>query len=616
MMAALSSHLSGENALAVAATTTDGGYDPKTDELSKLAFIVILAIDEMAWDDPILLNHARGAATRLAGERVFHFFACTPGLSPDAIHARARSGNRLASLLVDSMHLRNDATPDATALDVARAIHSRNDAIDVAHYRTLVRHVGHHVRSGITVVQFLSVPLVLATAVLYRVSSVGWRDTHLPAGASAIIAAVASAAAVHFAMLPVFLWLGGDQASRWKRQSTDFAPRSTAHLVACVLFITTAHATGQPHWTWFGLALGLLMEVSRRRATRLTRPGSVAAAFQNLERDRKGAINRAHRLLDELPSLDAIPLCAALPRHTVFVSYSRASRWSSESAQKFAANFARTDIRVFLDQLSIQPGDSWRQTLNREIETADIFVLFLDDFGMSREWVASEIMAALDGRSAIGRPAIFVAIDPMTRLPVDGVAELFAPLIDPQRVPRFGRPTVMRIDSDADINMLALTVRRVHPIQLLPGSASALIFMLSIPVLAVAVTAACVLGIPAMILGPMMANGKLSWAAAAAANGLDAPIIIALAFIEGVAIHLCVASRFKMAIKDRKTLAVVQSIPAIGIFWTICAIAKYCHPIALAWSGVLIGFGWLAGASFISGVGLGKPSTVLESAAE
>lgn len=82
---------------------------------------------------------------------------------------------------------------------------------------------------------------------------------------------------------------------------------------------------------------------------------------------------------------------------TAFASYAKADRHTVLSRIRSLQIF--TDIDVFVDCLSIRPGDQWERELEREIEERDIFWLFWSRNAMRSRWVNWEWKTALSLKS-------------------------------------------------------------------------------------------------------------------------------------------------------------------------------------------------------------------------
>jgi hypothetical protein len=85
---------------------------------------------------------------------------------------------------------------------------------------------------------------------------------------------------------------------------------------------------------------------------------------------------------------------------TAFASYAREDRRDVLSRVRSLQIFA--DVDVFLDCLSIRPGEEWRPALEREIRTRDVFWLFWSRHAQRSSWVEWEWRQALASKSLGG----------------------------------------------------------------------------------------------------------------------------------------------------------------------------------------------------------------------
>ncbi|MCE8429068.1 MAG: toll/interleukin-1 receptor domain-containing protein [Candidatus Methanoperedens sp.] len=89
------------------------------------------------------------------------------------------------------------------------------------------------------------------------------------------------------------------------------------------------------------------------------------------------------------------------PAHTAFASY--ASQDRLRVLDRVAAVRISAGFDIFMDCLSIHPGEEWKKRLESEIENRDLFLLFWSVNAKNSEWVAWEWKTALvrKGESAI-----------------------------------------------------------------------------------------------------------------------------------------------------------------------------------------------------------------------
>jgi TIR domain len=76
----------------------------------------------------------------------------------------------------------------------------------------------------------------------------------------------------------------------------------------------------------------------------------------------------------------------------VFISYSRLD--ASETAKAIHNYLTEIGHQGFIDTSDIRGGDEWRNTIQNEISTCDIFVLIVTRSSLRREEVKSEVELA------------------------------------------------------------------------------------------------------------------------------------------------------------------------------------------------------------------------------
>lgn len=85
---------------------------------------------------------------------------------------------------------------------------------------------------------------------------------------------------------------------------------------------------------------------------------------------------------------------------SAFASYAKKDR--KEVLGRVRSLEIFTDIDVFLDCLSIRPGEQWKESLKNEIQKRDIFWLFWSRNAIASEWVEWEWRTALKSKSITG----------------------------------------------------------------------------------------------------------------------------------------------------------------------------------------------------------------------
>ena len=119
------------------------------------------------------------------------------------------------------------------------------------------------------------------------------------------------------------------------------------------------------------------------------------------------------------------------PARRAFASYASSDRL--RVLDRVAAVRIAADLDIFLDCLSMNPGDHWKDELRKEIEACDLFLLFWSSHAKASSWVRWEWQTALDEKG----------LDAIQLHPLDLVDE--APPPEPLKALHFG-----------DVYMLAL----------------------------------------------------------------------------------------------------------------------------------------------------------------
>jgi hypothetical protein len=85
---------------------------------------------------------------------------------------------------------------------------------------------------------------------------------------------------------------------------------------------------------------------------------------------------------------------------TAFASYSSKDR--DRVLDRIAAVRIAAGLDVFLDCLSLNPGEEWKPTLEAEISLRDIFLLFWSQAAADSEWVKWEGETAIEKKGDRG----------------------------------------------------------------------------------------------------------------------------------------------------------------------------------------------------------------------
>lgn len=108
---------------------------------------------------------------------------------------------------------------------------------------------------------------------------------------------------------------------------------------------------------------------------------------------------------------------------SVFFSYAREDL---EQVRVVARSFRAVTDDLFLDIESLEAGDDWRETIQRRIRSADLFVLCWSEAARASDMVRQEVAWALSANEQTGAPEIwpFPLGDPPPAAPWDSIAHL------------------------------------------------------------------------------------------------------------------------------------------------------------------------------------------------
>lgn len=134
------------------------------------------------------------------------------------------------------------------------------------------------------------------------------------------------------------------------------------------------------------------------------------------------------RISGQLSSQE-ITTTSCIPAQTAFASY--ASQDGSRVLDRIAAVKISAGLDVWVDCLSLNPGDRWKSRLRQEIRQRDLFLLFWSRHAKESPWVSWEWHTALEEK---GEPALQLH-------PLDTPQE--APPPDELKHLHFGDPTLL-----------------------------------------------------------------------------------------------------------------------------------------------------------------------------
>jgi hypothetical protein len=96
-----------------------------------------------------------------------------------------------------------------------------------------------------------------------------------------------------------------------------------------------------------------------------------------------------------------VPKASVGAEYHVFFSHSHKDRWIAKQCVKSIEERGKGRIRVFLDEMDIQVGESIPESVRANIEQCQELVVLLSEVSKDRPWVLIEVGAAWGLRKAI-----------------------------------------------------------------------------------------------------------------------------------------------------------------------------------------------------------------------
>jgi hypothetical protein len=141
--------------------------------------------------------------------------------------------------------------------------------------------------------------------------------------------------------------------------------------------------------------------------------------------------------------------CPLLPSPSarVFISYTRSSAKGSRLAKALYSRLKEAGASPFLDRANIPAGASWRRSLNRHIGECDTFICILDEKSVQREWVAAELLAAIEAHRLTSTPNIVILMDPAIHRLSQNMLPVFRGVVSAAtESPIQGRPQIVQLN--------------------------------------------------------------------------------------------------------------------------------------------------------------------------
>lgn len=363
---------------------------------------------------------------------------------------------------------------------------------------------------------------------------------------------------------------------------------------------------GGPYsWMFVGLALGVLLDSIRRSGIQAQRQ------LINLEALKQRAEEPA--LADPtLTVLRGDPLnpfsCPLLPRlsPTVFISYTQSSARGSRFAATLHRGLKKAGASPFLDRASIPAGVSWRRALNLHLGISDAFICILDEKSVQREWVAAELLGAIEANRLTTAPEIVILVDPAIQRPSQPMLPVFRGVMAAASAspPIPGRPQILPLNAQTHASLVwSLAPSRFTATSVFTRMVG-LPIVFAMGLLSWVGTLGLLTGFILGFLTLLDVTAKLPLVPGLAQRGLLWPLMLLTAFWLGFIARGTVAWAFERN-DSREIGATIPAIATCGLAYTLLLLAQSASVLYLAWSVVLVIAGWMMMASAMR-MGLSK----------
>lgn len=392
----------------------------------------------------------------------------------------------------------------------------------------------------------------------------------------------------------IFLLLRGMRA-------TTIAPRDNVYLmrwifVGAVIMLGANHfqqALGGPYsWLFLGLAIGVLLDSMRCAGQQARRQMIDLEALMKHATDPAMQDPKATVLRGDPLNPFSCPLLPALSAR-VFISYSRSSAKGSRLAVALHRGLKGAGASPFLDRASIPVGANWRRTLNNHLGECDTFLCVLDEKSVQREWVAAELLAAIEARQLTGTPDIVILIDPAIQRPSQAMLPVFQGVVSAVTEPPVqGRPQILQFNEQTQTSLVwGLAPGRFVPTSVFTRATA-------IPIMSVMIVPGLIggLGIFAgFILGFLVMlekTAKFPLTSGLADWGLLEPMTLLSAFWLGCWARATIGWKYE---RDHG-LEMGMTTAAIATFGLAAALLVFvpkASALVAGWSAVLVVAGWM-----------------------
>jgi len=388
-------------------------------------------------------------------------------------------------------------------------------------------------------------------------------------------------------------------------RTAAIAPRDNGSLMrwvvtGIVIMLAVSHLQyslqGPYSWIYLGLAIGILLDAIRRAGRRAGREilnieTSIEAAANPNWKDPKLTVLRGDPL-----NPFSCPLLPALSAR-VFISYTRSSVNASKLAVALHNGLKEAGASPFLDRASIPAGANWRRSLNEHLGKCDMFICILDQRGAQREWVAAELLAALEARLLAGAPEIVILVDPALLKASQNVLPVFQGVLSAAREPPVqGRPQILQLNEQTCSSLIwGLSPGRFAP-QSIFTRLAAMPLMYAIMPLAVIGALGILAGYILGFLVILEKWGMLPMTPWLTDHAWLDPLTLVTAFWLGFTARATIAWGTERN-HGREMGMATPAIATTGLFWATIFFVLNASILIMAWSGVLAVAGWIMVAS-------------------
>lgn len=402
----------------------------------------------------------------------------------------------------------------------------------------------------------------------------------------------------------IFILLRGFRAAMIAPRDNVLLKRWVA--IGCLVMLGATHfqnALRGPHsWIILGLAVGVVLDAIRRSGKQAER------GLIDIEVLMKSA---ADPRWNE-PSMTVLrgdPLkifsCPLLPRSLarVFISYTPNSAKSSELAASLYLGLKKAGAKPFLDRASIPAGVSWRRTLNYHVSECDVLLSIMDEESVQREWVAAELLAAMEANQLTGAPKIIILVDPAVQEVSGSMLPIFRAVMSTSASPQIpGRPEILQLNRETRRSLVwALAPGRFTTTSVFtPLAAAPFVAALSIFGVVGGMGIFIGLGFGFLALLEMMAD--FPFATRLAGLGWVEPIALFLAFLLGFTARATVAWGYER--DHRREMGVMMpTISTLGLAYALLLVLPEISILTIGWSIVLVVAGWMM-VAWVMGAGV------------